>query len=270
MKAFVLSLALLAAGSLPAFAQFNLTTVGQTYAQNFDSLTTVTTPASAWANDSTLAGWSLFDKNSAAITTYFGGTGSGATGSFYSFGLNSDRALGGLGSNGAYFGAPAPGAVAGYIALALKNTTGVKLTSADIKFNGEQWRNGGNANLAAQSMVLQYGFGGTFGTVSSWNTPGGAFNWASPVVVATAGAVDGNAAGLVANVGGTLSGLTWNNADTLWFRWIENNDAGNDHGLAVDNLTVTVIPEPSTYALLLGATTSVSVFFLRRRKAAQI
>jgi hypothetical protein len=224
------------------------------YAQNFDTLASSGTPA--WANDSTLPGWSLFNALGATVPTYTTGNGGTTTGSFYSFGAtsSSERAFGGLASGGSYFGSPASGALAGYIAVALQNTSGGSFDSFTISFDGEQWRNGGNAS--AQTMQLQYGFGATFATVATWTTPGGTFDWASPIASTTAAAVDGNVAGLVASRGGTISSLTWNNTETLWIRWVENNDTGNDHGLAVDNFSITAtaapVPEPSVAAILGG------------------
>ena len=100
-------------------------------------------------------------------------------------------------------------------------------------------------------MVLEYGFGSTFSTVSSWTAPGGNFDWSSPVVGSTAAALDGNVAGLVPGKGGTISNLTWPAGGTLWLRWIENNDVGNDHGLAIDDFSFStvaaaVVPEPAS------------------------
>lgn len=226
------------------------------YLEDFDTL--VTSGASQpWANDSTLGGWSLFQGGGAAITTYNAGNGgtlaSGANGNFYSFGTGTatDRALGGTGSGGAYFGGPASGAVAGYIALELKNNSGSTYSSFTLEFAGEQWRNGGNTT--AQKMVLEYGFRATFGAVS-W-TPGGAsFDFTSPIHAATTAALDGNATGnRTTGLGGTISS-TWNSGDTLWIRWIENNDAGNDHGLAIDDfsITATAVPETAEWGMISG------------------
>jgi hypothetical protein len=49
----------------------------------------------------------------------------------------------------------------------------------------------------------------------------------------------------------------------LWIRWADTNDAGNDHGLAIDDLqfSASVIPEPSS-CLLLG----LAAVTLRRRR----
>ena len=154
------------------------------YSQSFDTLTTSTT-ASTWGNDSTLAGWNLFTAAGAPITTYVAGTGSSSTGSFYSFGAStaSDRALGSAASGGAYFGSPASGATAGYIALALTNAGTSAISSFTLSYDGEQWRNGGNAT--AQSLTVQYGFGSSFAAVTSLTAAGSAFNFTSPVATAT-------------------------------------------------------------------------------------
>ncbi len=258
--------AALLVGAPSVHAAVNFT--GSTYTQNFDSLAT-TGAANAWVNDSTLAGWSLFRQPApgTAITAYGADTGSNNAGNFYSYGAaaSSDRALGGLGSGGAYFGSPASGTVAGWIAVALQNTSGAAFSDFTVSFRGEQWRNGGNTS--AQTMVLQYGFGSSFNAVT-WTAPGAAFNWSSVVNTATAAAVNGNVGGLVASVGGTVNTL-WANGSTLWVRWIEDNNAGNDHGLAIDNfsLNATVaVPEPETYAMLLAGLGLIGFAARRRNK----
>lgn len=246
-----------------AQAAINYTTSGNVINENFDSLANTGTNI-PWTNNSTLPAWSLFTYTGVDIASYNSGTGNSGTGNFYSFGATADteRALGGVASGNVYFGTPAPasGALAGWIAVAINNNTGGGLTDFTVGFDGEQWRNGGNAS--AQTMVLEYGFGATFGTVASWTAPGGNFDWASVVNTATAAAVDGNGAGLVANRGGTISNLTWNQGETLWIRWIENNDIGNDHGLGIDNFSFSATPEPATVGLLaLGA-----LALVRRRR----
>ncbi len=222
-----------------------------TYTQNFDTLA-ASGVGLAWANNSTLPGWFLFNKNLAPITSYVAGNGASNTGSFYSLGLSADRALGGVASGGAYFGSPAQGAVAGWIALAVRNDTGGPVDGITLRFNGEQWRNGGNTER--QPMVLEYGMGATFADVPEWLPAGANFNWQSPVATGTAAALDGNAAGRVNNVGGDLRGLGWAPGATLWLRWVELNDVGNDHGLAIDDVSIT-LALPDTTAPTLQAST---------------
>lgn len=154
---FSLVLALASAGVLAAPVAFT-----NSYVQNFDSLGT----SAVWTNDSTLAGWSLFNKDGNAVPQIAAGNGGSNTGSFYSFGTDaSDRALGVLISGGAYFGSPPNNAVAGWMALALKNQSTVSIDALTLKFNGEQWRNG--ASTATQNMTLQWGIGDTFAGVTA-------------------------------------------------------------------------------------------------------
>jgi hypothetical protein len=54
----------------------------------------------------------------------------------------------------------------------------------------------------------------------------------------------------------------------LWVRWIERNDVGNDHGLAIDDFSlsaaVAAVPEPQSWALMLGGLAALG-FIARRR-----
>ncbi len=192
------------------------------YTQNFNALSATGT-ANAWSQGTTLEGWYLYDNALGAIATYRASDGAANNGAFYSFGTgaNSDRAFGGVGS----------GSASGYVALAATNTSGATVNTLNITFNGEQWRNGGNTNK--QPMTMQYGISAdaSIGGVTNWTN---SLSWESPVTGASAAAVDGNAAGRVP-VSGSLTGLNWQAGQTLWLRWIEANDSGNDHGLAIDD-----------------------------------
>ncbi len=267
-KLLVASAAL--ATALSAQATVSVTNSAFTYSQNFNSLA-ATGGTNAWVNDSTLAGWSLFIKDGVTAAPAYG-TAASTTGGFFAFGSGSDRALGGTGSGGTYFGSPAAGAIAGWIAVAFTNTSAATLDSFTLRFDGEQWRNGGATSPAvstAQTMKLEYGYGATMASVTTWIAPGGSFDFASPVFGTTAAAaVDGNVAGLVTGLGGTLA-TTWAPSSTLWVRWTELNDVGNDHSLAIDNVSLSVtaaaVPEASTYAMLLAGLGAVG-FIARRRR----
>lgn len=265
-KTLISATALLAATGA-AHAAIDVSGVGFTYNQNFDSLTTSTT-AVAWANDSTLAGWSLFISTLADAPTIVGNNGASNAGTFYSFGTtgSGERALGSTASGGAYFGSPGTNAVAGYVAVAFTNNTGTTLDGFTLGYSGEQWRNGGNANV--QSLTLEYGIGTAFGTVAAWTAPGTGWDMASVVNSTTAAAVDGNVAGLVAGLGGSATGLAWAPGQTLWIRWSDRNDSGNDHGMGIDDLSfaVSAVPEPGALALMLAGLGAVG-FIARRRRA---
>jgi hypothetical protein len=250
-----------------AQADISVTSSAFSYSESFDTLTTATA-ATAWVNDSTLAGWSLIVSNGNAAPTYAADAGASNAGTFRSFGDagSGERALGSTASGGTYFGSPASGAVAGWIAVALNNASGGALPGFTLSYSGEQWRNGGNTN--AQSLTLEYGFGASFAAVGAWTPAGAGFNFSSPVVGATAGAVAGNSTGTVTGLGGTV--LTpWAAGDTLWLRWADANDVGNDHGLGIDNVSIgvaSVVPEPGSLALLMAGVAAVG-FMVRRQRA---
>jgi hypothetical protein len=250
-------------------AAFNYSSIASTYTQDFDSLASSGTDHE-WTNDDTIKGWHLFrvtaGNNNAPfpMTLYDSSNGSAGDGRFYSFGRDTDRAIGAIG-NGA-FGYPGDratsvllNATSGWLAASFTNSTGVLLSQFTVAYDGEQWRDGGdNEPPYAQTMEFQYGFGPDFSSVSSWTSPGGNFNFISPVFTTSAGPIDGNSIGRVPNLGGTISSLDWQPGETLWLRWIERNDLGIDHGMAIDSFSfsaappaVTAVPEATTAVVFL-------------------
>ncbi len=156
------------------------------------------------------------------------------------------------------------------MAVQFVNNSGGILDQFNVSWDGEQWRNGGNAT--AQTMVFEYGFGSSFTGVSTWAVPGGVFDFTSVVNTASSAAVDGNTTGLVAGRGGPVSSLSWAVNDTLWLRWVEKNDSGNDHGLAIDNFSFTAtrasasVPEGGPTLAMLGLSCA-GLAVLRRKSA---
>lgn len=271
----IVGLAMGVAGPLfSVHAAIVVSAAGQTYTQSFNSLTQTHSIGQAWTNDSTLAGWFLFRQPApgSSLTAYGGDNGASSVGSFYSYGItgSAERALGGLGASNAYYGSPGNPAVAGWIAAAFNNASGQDLGGFSTRFDGEQWRNGGNAT--SQNMVMEYGFGATLGAVS-WTAAGAMFNWASKANSAAATSLNGNlASNRVADVGGTVN-ANWGAGSTLWLRWAEENNAGNDHGLAIDNFSLTAsepvpsaVPLPPPVALLAASMGAMGWLGLRRMK----
>lgn len=219
------------------------------YAQNFDSLANSGTPA--WANDSTLPGWYLATDANPTVTSYLVGTGSGTTGAFYSFGSSSatDRALGGLGSN-AYYGASGVGK--GYIGLVLQNQTGANINALSIAYTGEQWRNGGNTNI--QSLTFSYVIAPSVPVLTATGTPFPVLDFASPIHTSSQGALDGNAAANRTALSATITGIIIPDGYYILLRWTDLNDSGNDHGLAIDDLSVTASTLPLDAAPYVAST----------------
>ncbi|HVS82095.1 MAG TPA: lamin tail domain-containing protein [Pyrinomonadaceae bacterium] len=222
----------------------SITTLPTTITQNFDTLATSGT-ANPWTDDSTLPGWfSQFTAVTTNPTTYRADAGGSNTGAIYSWGTgtSTERAFGSASS-------ATPGTI--YNALKLTNNTGSTITSLDISFNGEQWRNGGNTS--AQTLAFQFQVASA-GTITDANTPTtgwtafSTLDFVSPTVGATAAALDGNAAANRTAKSANLP-LAVNAGDEVWLRWVDINDAGNDHGLGIDDFSVTAngvaTPSPS-------------------------
>ena len=129
------------------------------YSQNFDSLATTGT-TNTWTNDTTLVGWSLFRQPTpgTAITAYAADSGTSTTGSFYSYGAtgNSDRALGGLGTGGTYFGSPASGAIAGWIAFSATAAPSNNKATAEV---GSGTSFGSGCDGFGRTTIGSVGFG---------------------------------------------------------------------------------------------------------------
>lgn len=251
---------------------------GGAYTQNFDGLAS----SGAWSNNvstPSVVGWNVYrggtsantlrDPTQTAVTAWSGNTGSSNSGTFYAFAStgSTDRAIGGLNSNttGDYS-----------ITFAVKNTTGGTLTEFTFAWVMEQWRDGGSATPVAQSVDVDYKISTQATTSSlseglSYLTDAAYVTGFTSLVSATSpiftntgtgAALDGNAAANRVAYSNTVTGLNWANNAILVIRFWDNNHSGNDHALAIDDVTFSAIPSPGAIALL-GAAGLVST---RRRK----
>ena len=195
------------------------------YTQDFNTLASTGT-ANTWTDNSTIPGW--YSNRS----TYLAGTGTLNTGGLYSFGTTSERALGSVAS----------GSTAPIYGIIFTNNTGSAITSVQVSYTGEQWRNGGNTS--AQSLTFAYATGATLSLTGVAATEVSALNFTSPVTSpannTAAVALDGNVAPNRTALTATIAFATPVAAgNQLLIRWLDANDLGNDHGLAIDDLSVT-------------------------------
>jgi len=238
-------LATFAAGVLAGVGPFAASTSAQihisagTYTQNFNSLANSGTGV-AWVDGSTLPGWyASTNKSSTArgpITVYRADPGSSTTGAFYSYGSASatDRALGSLASG-----------TTGDLAYGVRfvNDLAEAVTNIAVTYTGEEWRNSGDATI--QTLAFSYLVSSTAITSSdAANTAAwvgfSALDFNSPTFGAPAGALDGNAQANQATFSAVaLTGVTVQPGQEIFLRWFDKNDTGTDHGLALDDLTVT-------------------------------
>ncbi|HMG48227.1 MAG TPA: Calx-beta domain-containing protein [Allosphingosinicella sp.] len=227
----------------------NLTTSGVAYTQNFDALASTGSTGSSLPTD-----WTFSETGGSGPTTYSVGTGSSNTGDTWSFGVAgtnpiTDRAFGGVGS----------GTVTQVlIGTFFVNNTGSTITELAISYFGEQWRNGSNATQ--QKLDFQISFNATSLTTGTW-TDVNALDFLSLInTTAPATALDGNAAANRVSISSNITSLTIANGATFWIRWVDVNDAGNDHGLAIDDfsLTPTSAPPPAETQAVQFNPTSVT------------
>lgn len=230
MKKFLLILGLL---PFTVLSQVSMTTTGS-YTQNFDGLANTGT-AIPWADNSTIPSW--YSQRSGTGTTYNAGDGSSNTGALYSFGTgtNTERALGSVGSG-------TPGNFAHGIQL--RNTSGGNLSDVRVSYTMEQWRDGGNATPVAQSLRVFYQVSSSLITSLTPNVNTGwtevtALMTTSPYYNTTATALDGNhPAYRVTLTNISIPGLLLAPNDYIMIKWEDPNNSGNDHGLAIDDVTV--------------------------------
>src|SRR5215204_4531036 len=202
-----------------------MTSINSPLTENFDTLAQSGT-FMTWADNTTVPGWY------SSRSTYNSGTGTSNTGSLMSYGKTpvSDRALGSLASVGT-------GTVA--FGTRLINNTGVTITSLNISYAGEQWRNGGNTTPQALEFQYQVVNSNAISNINdgAWTTFN-ALSFTSLINTATSSSLDGN---LAANRAQKTASLTVNvnQNQEIWLRWVDIDDSGNDHGFGIDDLSVT-------------------------------
>ncbi len=231
-----------------ANAQISITTLSQTYSENFNNM-------AATGATGTVLPTSWYST----VSSYRVGNGSTNNGGLYSFGDSAatDRAIGSVGS-----GSSAPNYGVKFV-----NNTGASITSITVNYTGEQWRLGQKPALRLDSTLLSYNVG-----VDSLNTIGwtnvSALKILTPDTTGTAGSRNGNITPYRTLISGTINGLNISTGSVFWLRWSEKDVSGSDDGLAVDDLSVSftgavlspcIEPASSVTNVILNATGTTSV-----------
>ncbi|NDK56306.1 T9SS type A sorting domain-containing protein [Pontibacter fetidus] len=219
-----------------AVAQVSLNPFTKNYTQNFDGLPLSGT--GTWAHGTQyFPGWSLF-RTAPATSTITAGTGSNNAGGLYSFGPagSTDRALGSIASATSTVGEFAWG-------LLIQNNTGQTITALHINFTGEQWR---SARPATPQHTLSFWYA-TGADAAAFNlSPKSDAGWTNvkeldflgPVFYATGSALDGNATAnkryLTVSIPVTIPDKGY-----VMLRWKDLDEFENDHGLAIDDFSMT-------------------------------
>jgi len=197
------------------WGQVSITQFETAYNQDFNSLANTKTD-NAWTDNSTISGW--YSNR----TEYIADNGSSTTGGLHSYGSAdaSERALGGLSSSSA---SPAFG-------IRLVNNTGNTITSFNISYKGEQWRQTANSH----TLVFSYQVDATGIESGTW-TSFSDLDFTA-LKTGTSSALDGNAEGNYQNVSSNVI-IEVPNGHEIWFRWLKTGT--NSPGLAIDDLSIT-------------------------------
>jgi len=263
MKKIFTALALTLASACVGQAQLIIT--GTTYSQNFNSLgtTAAATLPSGWKIEATAAGTdTAYASLETATTAAYGTSGAGVVTSSSGgaavnwangiTGSSTDRALGILNSGSFTTGKS--------IEFGVTNNTGFEISSFTLGWDYEKYRSGTRA--------------------WTWNfyTSTDGVAWTAVTDGNQAYAADANNT-TVSNPPTTISkgfdinGLSIADGASYYFRWtlVGTGGSSNGQGLAIDNFTfaaTTVVPEPTTSAMILGGI-GMMVWVLRRKRAVQ-
>jgi Secretion system C-terminal sorting domain len=206
-----------------ANAQVSITDASFTYLQDFNGLSN-TGASNTWTNNSTIAGWY------ASLSSYGADDGGSNSGNLYSYGTDgeTDRALGGINTN-------AIGTI--YYGIRLINNTPNAITSITLSFDGEQWR---DANSNDHTLTFDYQIGATVTslTAGSWTNVAG-LTFTSPSSINSGQLTPPQSSNL-----GTTINLNIPVGQEIMLRWVDDNASANDHGLSIDNFTISSVVLP--------------------------
>ena len=157
------------------------------------------------------------------------------------------------------------------IQVAIRNFTGAPLEAIHLSYWGEQWRQAQGTSSSGPEMlrVLASTTSATDGF-----TYYSALDFMAPVQTtaeAPVGGLDGNAAANRVFVSDFINfQVAVPDGATFYIRWHDWNDNGtSDHFLAIDDVRITLIPEPGTASVLLLGLGALVGARARRRQVAR-
>ena len=125
-----------------------------------------------------------------------------------------------------------------------------------IQFTGEQWR---DASTTTQSLAFSYQVSGgdiISLTAGTWTNVAG-LDFVTPVNLDTDSALDGNLAGNRVVLDQTIA-IDVPVAGEIMLRWSDINDTGDDHGLAIEDVAVTLLVPTVAQVSVSGRVTTAS------------
>jgi hypothetical protein len=140
----------------------------------------------------------------------------------------------------------------------LQNNTGAVLTSLDVTYTGEQWR---NSAAAAQTIAFSYLVGSptVTGSLAEFQTVGVAvpsLDFTTPITGGAAAALNGNLAANRVTITFSITGLNVPNGTEIMLRWSDPDHTGADHGISIDDFSVTPMATSAAAAAVSGRVTT--------------
>lgn len=274
----LVALSMVTAGQLHS----SFTYEGGLFTEDFNSLPNVTDATETLtgtgvvgfqAGIPSLPNWQVTRLGGSASTDIELWQASSTGGRFYAYGTgeSTDRALGHLGSGSAF----------GAFGVSFINNTTDTFTELQLSVASEIWAVQGTStsNLYEHRLEFAYGLSSAGITDTDYLTNASmTLNSALDVVSEEANTITGTTSGTNPDrdrdgnseawrdvLSTTVTGISWAPGETLFLRWTGANGGGFDAGLAIDDFSLTAVPEPSTTVLFMGLSV-VFVMLLRRRR----
>lgn len=193
-------------------------------------------------------GWALVEvgSNTGSVTgRYSAGNGSTSGANAYSFGTNADRAFGSLNDDTMQ---------EVYVGGCFTNTSLGTISSVQIAFTGEMWRRGASGSQT-DLLNFEYAVSATNLYFGSY-TPFPSLDFVTPNTTGTTGIRDGNDTVNRTVVRSTTLNVSIPSGQSLYIRWADRNIAGQDDGLAIDDVQVNFFIASSAPVSIAGRATT--------------
>ncbi|MGE9271280.1 MAG: PEP-CTERM sorting domain-containing protein [Verrucomicrobiales bacterium] len=225
------------------------TTVGAEYLETFNSGLPSSASTPAWVDNSIIDGWYAYQTGTSSAPSNYRitSTGSSSLADLYQFRPSASSTDGSLGTR--------PETATGnmMLGLLLTNDTGATLTEFILGYTGEQWYE--SSTVQNNQYVVSYQIGDIANLASgSWTDIDDlTFNTPHDGTGSSGQSLDGTLSAnqeVLSPV--TVTDIVWEDGDSLWIRWFDANSTGTDHGLAIDDVSFTAVPEPAAIGSLFG------------------